>query len=119
MPALVKEYNVERRSLMVIEDPKSDQIGLVLKEIQAIPTFTKAKRAVLAKLIELLKQSGYKSFIGKASRYGFGPIGASYLYRVPEDKRGHLEPYRGKLVRLVCVGSGIFDRDIMVGEYKD
>lgn len=104
---------------MTIEDPKTDQIGLVIKELQSIPTFTRAKRAVLERLMEILNQSGYKMFNGKANRYGFGPIGASYLYRVPDDKRGHLEPYRGKLVRLVCVGSGIFDRDIMVGVYKD
>ena len=104
---------------MSIDDPKTDQIGLVIKELQSIPTFTKAKRAVVERLIGLLNQSGYKMFNGKANRYGFGPIGASYLYRVPGDKRGHLEPYRGKLVRLVCVGSGIFDRNIMVGEYKD
>lgn len=103
---------------MVIEDPKNDQIGTLLKEIQAIPTFTKAKKSILGRIIKLLEQSGYKTFNGKASRYGFGPIGASYLLRVPEDKRGHLEPYRGKLVRLVCVGSGIFDRNIMVGDYK-
>jgi len=105
--------------MITIEDPKADQIGLVIKELQSIPTFTKAKRAALERLLELLKQSGYKMFNGKANRYGFGPIGASYLYRVPDDKRGHLEPYRGKLVRLVCVGSGIFDRDIMVGEFKN
>jgi len=105
--------------LMTIDDPKTDQIGLVIKELQSIPTFTAAKRAVLERLLELLKESGYRMFNGKAARYGFGPIGASYLYRVPEDKRGHLEPYRGKLVRLVCVGSGIFDREIMVGEYKN
>ena len=105
--------------MITIEDPKADQIGLLIKELQSIPTFTQAKRAVLEQLLNLLKQSGYKLFNGKASRYGFGPIGASYLYRVPDNKRGHLEPYRGKLVRLVCVGSGICDRDIMVGEYKN
>lgn len=105
--------------MITIEDPKADEIGLIIKELQSIPTFTTAKRAVLGRLLELLKQSGYKLFNGKAARYGFGPIGASYLYCVPEDKRGHLEPYRGKLVRLVCVGSGIFDREIMVGVYKN
>ena len=105
--------------MITIEDPKVDQIGLVIKELQAIPTFTRAKRDVLERLLELLKHSGYKMFNGKAARYGFGPIGASYLYQVPEDKRGHLEPYRGRLVRLVCVGSGIFDRNIMVGEFKN
>jgi hypothetical protein len=105
--------------MITIEDPKADQIGLVIKELQSIQTFTRAKRDVLERLLELLKISGYKMFNGKAARYGFGPIGASYLYQVPEDKRGHLEPYRGRLVRLVCVGSGIFDRDIMVGEFKN
>ena len=104
--------------MQTIEDPKTDQIGVVIKELQAIRTFTKAKRAVLERLIELLKKSGYKKFNGKAHRYCFGPIGASYLYLVPDDKRGHLELDRGKLIRLVCVGAGIFDRDIMVGEYK-
>ena len=104
--------------LMTIEDPKTDRIGLIIKELQSIPTFTKVKRSVLERLMVQLNQSGYKIFNGKANRYGFGPIGASYLYLVPDDKRGHLEPYRGKLVRLVCVGSGIFDREIMVGEYK-
>ena len=31
--------------LMTIDDPKTDQIGLVIKELQSIPTFTKAKKS--------------------------------------------------------------------------
>jgi len=101
-----------------IEDPKTDEIGLMLKQLGAIRTNTSEKRALLNRLKIVLKESGYQEFVGKANRYGFGPIGASYLYQVPDKKRGHLQPFRCKLVRLVCVGSGRFDRDIMVGEYK-
>jgi hypothetical protein len=56
--------------MISIEDPKTDQIGLVIKELQSIPTFTKEKRAVLERLMVLLKESNYKMFNGKANRYG-------------------------------------------------
>jgi hypothetical protein len=101
-----------------IEDPKTDEIGRMLKQLRAIRTNTSEKKNLLSLLKAKLIESGYREFVGKANRYGFGPIGASYLYSVPDKKRGYLQPFRGKLVRLVCVGSGRFDRNIMVGEYK-
>lgn len=36
------------------------------------------------------------------------------LYQVPEKKRGHLKPYSGNWVRLMCVGEDSFYRFYLV-----
>jgi hypothetical protein len=42
-------------------------------------------------------------------------VGQSFLYDVPLNKRGRLAAFRGKRVRLVCLGSGTFTRWVRVG----
>jgi hypothetical protein len=71
-----------------IEDPKTDEIGHMLKQLGVIRTNTSEKRVLLNRLKTLLIESGYQEFVGKVNRYGFGPIGASYLYQVPDKKWG-------------------------------
>lgn len=42
-------------------------------------------------------------------------VGQSLLYDVPADKRGHLAPFAGKRIRLVCTYSGAFRRFVWIG----
>ena len=37
---------------------------------------------------------------------------------VPDGRRGKLTPFRGKTVRIVCIGSEQFDRVLMAGEVR-
>ena len=45
-------------------------------------------------------------FVSDYSKYQLARVGASGLYDVPKNKRGHLSCFRGKTIRLVCIGSG-------------
>jgi hypothetical protein len=99
----------------IIEDTLQDDIGLIIGQLQSLDKWTSEKHALKAKLFEALKKKRYRKFRGHSHRYHLGPIGDSYLYRVPINKRGNLHIYRGKIVRVVCIGGYRFERDFMVG----
>jgi len=82
------------------------EIGVLLKEILRIPTATSQKIALIKTLKEAGSNSGYVMFKGFSHNYHLSKVGYSYIYDVPENKRGHLSPFRGERVRVICVGSG-------------
>ena len=89
-----------------IQDDRLDEVGRLIKAIQQIPTVTNEKRALIAELQNVAANRGYISFVAGNHRWHVGKVGESYLYQVPENKLGHLAQFRGKLVRVVCIGSG-------------
>lgn len=106
----------------VLEDPKDDDIGELLREIQAIQTWTRKRAMLRETLVTRLRKGRYISFVGQKRLWGgyrnLHGIGSSVVYQVPPHKRGHLKSFRGSLVRVVCVAS--WGRDtytIMVGRY--
>lgn len=101
-----------------IFDPKSDDVGLILDQILAIPTYTKVKKQLHHTLIKLLEKRGYISFVGHPSKYHLSVVGDSCLYKIPINRRGHLKIFRGETVRLVCVRSGRYDRLLMANTIK-
>ena len=88
------------------EDDHQDEVGELVKAIKQIPTGTNEKRALVAELQSLAANHGYVTFSAGNHRWHVGKVGESYLYRVPENKLGHLSQFRGKLVRVVCIASG-------------
>ena len=82
-------------------------------------TWTKRKLNLRDDLVKLLSASGYVHYVGCPYRYCLHGVGNSYLYDVPLYKRGVLKPFRGKRVRIVCVRSGRYKRDYMVGVVGD
>jgi len=78
-------------------------------------TWTSNKSALREELVSLLKKRRYVSFIGSPYKYYAQRVGDSYLYDVPLYKQGWLKRFRGKRVRIVCVGSGKYKRDYMAG----
>lgn len=101
-----------------IIDPCSDEAGQLMVEMGKIPTWTKAKRALHTKLISLLKINKHTCFIGHVDKYHLSIVGESCLYNVPDNRRGHLSIFRGKLIRLVCIGSGRYARLLLATECK-
>jgi hypothetical protein len=99
----------------IYEDPLSDDIGKLIAAFQGFPRWTTEKRQSFKTLHGALKKSRYKSFIGHPHRYGLGPIGDSYFFDVPSNRRGFLSKYRGRLVRIIVTATGRFDRGLMVG----
>ncbi len=96
-----------------IDDPKTDDIGLLLNQILEIPTYTKTKKELHKNLIETLEKRGYVTFPGHTSRYHLSRIGESCLYNVSANRKGYLEKFRGKQIRMICVHSGRFYRTLM------
>jgi hypothetical protein len=98
-----------------IPDSLSDEIGQALGELRAAAA-GKALEIAREALVELGHDAEYIFFEGNCNRYGLHRIGESYLYKVPENKRGHLSVFRGKLVRLACWHrGGQYNRRLMAG----
>ena len=98
------------RLMFLAEDTREDdyrgEVGQIVKAIQQIPTVTNEKRALIAELHNVAANHGYITFSAGNHRWYVGRVGESYLYQVPENKIGHLTQFRGKMVRVVCIGSG-------------
>ncbi|MGY8822508.1 MAG: hypothetical protein ACKVJG_00965 [Candidatus Latescibacterota bacterium] len=90
----------------------------VFKQLRVIVQeghWTQAKRQAKTALIQILDDRDFYRFRGHPGRYNLSRIGESQLCSIPPNKRGHLKSYRGKQVCIVCVGTGRFDREFMVG----
>ncbi len=101
-----------------IPDPLTDNAGILIKALQGRAQWGAEQKGVLEQLKLMLKRKGYISFVGHPNRYWLAPIVASYLYDVPLNRRGHLGVFRGERIRLVCVSSGRFDRQLMAGIFR-
>lgn len=101
-----------------LPDPRKDEIGQLLNYLQSKERWTKDKRLLKKEIIEKLEKLNYQYFYLNHFYYPVGITGNSFLYQVPEKRRGLLLPYRGKLIRLITVGSGKFDRLVMIKEME-
>lgn len=100
----------------IVIDDYQDEVGRRLERIARIPTHTAEKRLLVSELIKFAAESGYIKFSAGNHRWHIGRIGESYLYCVPEHKSGYLRRFRGRWVRVVCVGSGTrWIRSYLVG----
>ena len=102
----------------MIDDPRTDKVGKLIKELSTQPKWNKEKISLKEKLISEMEKEKYQTFWGHSKRYHLYEIGSGYLYKVPENKRGNLKVFRGQLVRIVCIGQNRFDRVFMVGKVK-
>jgi hypothetical protein len=96
-------------------DHRLDKIGALLAKLQRAAAGT-AREEARSELCKAAIEDGYEFFVGNFMRYQLNQIGDSYLYQVPDTKRGHLAPFRGKLIRIACWKRGTqFDRHLMAG----
>ena len=100
-------------------DPKDDSIGkLLLEHSGENVRETRTLRAIRKDLSRLLEIDGYCRFTSSASKYLLSRVGESAIYAVPKDKNGHLKQFRGKIIRIVCIGASAWSREYAVGIYK-
>lgn len=59
--------------------------------------------------------NGYVGLLVDPRDYLLHIVGQSLLYDVPAGKRGHLAPFAGKRIRVVCTHSGPFRRFVWMG----
>lgn len=101
-------------------EPYTGRIGEILLNIKAESSWTKRKRLLVEELKSHLTKCGYIEIPGHGVRYRVSAVGDSFIYGVPQRKLGHLRPFRGQTVRLVCTGSGSRSyRSYMVGKFDE
>jgi hypothetical protein len=84
----------------------SRQLKNILSEIASIETWTNKKHELKSELLALLQKLSYVQFSVDARKAWLFEVGHHTVIDVPHNKRGHLQPMRGKKVHLVCVGYG-------------
>jgi hypothetical protein len=100
----------------ILTDNFVDDVLPLLKLLNERRLWNSDAKLYKEQLNTLLLSKGYIEFTTEYSGYIVQSIGSSYLYDVPMYKRGYLLEFRGKRVRVVCVGSGEFKyRTYMAG----
>lgn len=105
-------------SLEIIPDEIKDEISLLLEKFRNTSGWKLDKVNQLKHIVELLEKTGFEKFILKEHRYNAGKVGNAYCYQVSDKRRGLFAKFRGKSVRVICIGSGKFDRTVMVKEIE-
>ena len=85
-------------------DNLSDEIGVLLREMRSLPTWTARKYEVFAEFESLARKKGYMHFTADVRDYRLSGSGNSCLYQVPFNQRGALGVFAGKFIRVVCGG---------------
>ena len=99
----------------ILPDGLNDSAGSIIEAMQSEDGWTSSKSRLRDELIQRLQDEKYIVFSGSPHRYHASQVGISYLYDVPLYKHGFLQQFRGKRVRIVCVGSGRYKRTYMAG----
>ena len=100
-----------------LPDPLTDNAGIIIKAPQSRAAWGAEQKGLLEQLIQMLESKRYITFVGHPARYHLTQIGQSCLMDVPTNKRGHLTVFRGNRIRMVCVSSGRFGRQLMAGVF--
>jgi hypothetical protein len=87
-----------------IPDKLTDEVGLCLREMRSIPTWTAQKFELFAKFKQLARRKRYALFTADVRDYLLYGSGNSCLLDVPLNQRGALKKFAGKKIRLVCGG---------------
>ena len=105
-------YKSPRRNLIESADADEidDAVGNLCRAISDIETWNGEKKRKSLELVKLVSDENYKVFEGDVRTYGLGWIGESVLLDVEEKQRGHLQEFRGRKIRIVCVGTGRYRR---------
>jgi hypothetical protein len=99
----------------MISDGPFDLIGAQIERIARIPNWTPKKQKLRERLEKMVIFQGYIGFEADYRDYHVTRVGQSFLYGVPVRKKGHLAPFSGKRVRIVCIHSGPYRRWVRVG----
>lgn len=99
----------------MLPDDVADTVGLAVQQFNSIPIWTGEKRRLRKELDALCALEGYAGFEADPRDYAVHCVCQSFLYDVPEGKRGRLAKFCGKRVRIVCLWSGKYRRFVRVG----
>jgi hypothetical protein len=95
-----------------IEDKLTDAIGEMAKKISTSRSRNLAYTELRNQFDKAIKINKYLIFTANVTNYGTWSVGYSRLFYVPESRRGALSIFKNKTIRLVCIGSGRFTRQL-------
>jgi ferredoxin len=84
-----------------------DELRKVLDELSTIPTWTKRKHELKKRLEGLVAQLRYTRYHSDGRKAPVNRFGAHVTISVPLNKRGALQPMRGKAAHIICIGHGL------------
>ncbi|MDB9704048.1 hypothetical protein OAA86_08150 [Rhodospirillales bacterium] len=87
-----------------IEDDLGDEISNISNKMMAKRTWDGECVQFFEELKKLLDKKKYKAFDGDCRRYFLTRKGETCLFDVPTEQRGFLEQFKGKRIRLICMG---------------
>lgn len=99
----------------VLPDLCDDILGAKIHQLRTIDGWTAEKRKLQRDLEVMSPYFGYIGLQVDPRAYLVHQVGQSFIYDVPLNKRGNLSVFRGKRIRIICLGSGAFTRRIRVG----
>ena len=101
-----------------IEDKLTDTIGVLAKRIRGSQSRNFAYIELRNQFDKAIKLNKYLVFTANVTNYGTWSVGYSRLFYVPESRRGALSIFKNKTIRLVCIGSGRFTRQLAASAVK-
>ena len=107
-------------------DKLNDKLGIRLREFLVVQNWNKEKHNLVRELFkeirrqEFIQKNEFRSFSGNRPSYWlYGGVGSSLIYKVPQNKRGLLSDYRGKVVRLICIGNDRYKVNFCIQELSE
>lgn len=86
------------------------------RRLASIPTWTEAKRNLVYELWSALAEARFGFFhTNVANCFRLSGLGNDVIKTIPANKRGHLRCWRGKTVRIICIGPGRYKRTYAAG----
>lgn len=101
-----------------IEDNLNDAVGELAKKIRLSQSRNRAYIELRTHFDQVIKLNKYLVFTGNVINYGTWTVGYSRLFYVPESRRGPLSVFKNKVIRLVCIGSGRYTRQLAASAIK-
>lgn len=99
----------------ILPDALDDLIGARILKWREHDSRRRGALRQKAALIRLCERFGYKRWRLERKDYLLRCVGDVQQYDVPPNKRGRLALFSGQRVRMICIGSGSFDVDALVG----
>ena len=94
--------------MLRIEDQKpdcyDDELANSIAQLSKLETWGAEAKKLYSKIESLCKRKKFIRFSGDYRDYHLTRKGQSAIYDIPLNQRGTLEKFRGKRVRIICLG---------------
>jgi hypothetical protein len=87
-----------------LPDDYKDDLALAIHKLSQLQTWDAEAKEIFKDIEKICERKKYKKFSGDFRDYHLTRKGQSAIYVVPLNQRGSLEVFKGKRVRLICLG---------------